>query len=152
MATVEPAGSRLRFNIVAAEADSIGAVPMFTLYQMATNGDGNLAGLTNTTFMTNYWSNVVLLFQRLAIYGKPALVNFEPDFWGYVQQQAPNGDPTQMQALVQLAPDCPSLPNSAVGVAQCLLTIARKYAPKAIIGTPLQTGARTATSRASWAS
>ena len=41
-----------------------------------------------------------------------------------------------MQALVQLAPDCPSLPNSAVGVAQCLLTIARKYAPKAVVGYP----------------
>jgi hypothetical protein len=129
-----PAGAYV--NLVAAQADAFGAVPMFTLYQMATNGDGNLADLTDTTFMTNYWANVVLLFQRLAIYGKPALVNFEPDFWGYVQQQTAGGDPTQRAALVTLAADCASLPNTAVGVAGCLVTIARKYAPLALVGFP----------------
>ena len=129
-----PAGDYV--NLVAAQADAVGAVPMFTLYQMATNGDANLADLTDPTFMTNYWANVVLLFQRLAIYGKPALVNLEPDFWGYVQQQTTGGDPTQRAALVTLAADCANLPNNAVGIAGCLVTIARKYAPLAMVGFP----------------
>jgi hypothetical protein len=127
-----PSGSYV--NDVAATADTLGAVPMFTLYQMATNGDGNVSDITDTTFMTGYWANVVLLFQRLAIYGKPALVNFEPDFWGYTEQASPGGDPTKLAASVSLAADCASLPNSVAGLAHCLIQIARKYAPKAYVG------------------
>ena len=127
-----PAGSYV--NDVAATADSFGSVPMFTLYQMATNGDGDITDITDTTFMTAYWANVVLLFQRLAIYGKPALVNLEPDFWGYTEQASPGGDPTKLAASVSLAADCATLPNTVNGLARCLVQIARKYAPKAYVG------------------
>jgi hypothetical protein len=123
-------------NVVAANADAMGAVPMFTFYQMATNGDGNLADLNDQTFMAAYWANAVLMFQRLAIYNKPALVNFEPDFWGYAQQQAPNGNPTQLFAYVNIAPDCSTLANNVTGIAACLLAIGHKYAPKAVLGFP----------------
>jgi hypothetical protein len=58
-------------NIVAADADALGAVPMYTLYQMAAWGDGSLGGLGDTAFMTEYWSHVKLMFQRLAIYDRP---------------------------------------------------------------------------------
>ncbi|MGC3981057.1 MAG: hypothetical protein QM808_07365 [Steroidobacteraceae bacterium] len=120
-------------GVVATKAESVGAVPMYTLYQMASNGDGNLAGLTNTTFMTGYWANVKLLFEQLAIYNKPALVNFEPDFWGYVQLQSSN-NPAGISASVTINSDCAALPNNAIGVAKCLVTMARKYAPKAYVG------------------
>ena len=123
-------------DVVAAAADGLHAVPMFTLYQMATNGDGNLTDLTDATFMGPYWDNVKLLFQRLGAYGKPALVNFEPDFWGYAQQKSPGGDPTKLAASVTLAADCSSLSNDVVGLGHCLLTIARKYAPQAYVGFP----------------
>lgn len=129
-----PAGDYV--NVVAAEADAMGAVPMFTLYQMASNGDGNLSGLSDPQFMTRYWANVVVLFQRLAIYGKPALVNFEPDFWGYAEQRASGGDPSTVYADVKVAPDCSALPDDVSGVAACLMQIAHKYAPKALVGFP----------------
>jgi len=129
-----PAGAYV--NVVAANADQMGAVPMFTFYQMATNGDGNLADLSNQTFMAAYWANAVLMFQRLAIYGKPALVNVEPDFWGYVERQATSADPTKMFAYVDITPDCASLPNDATGIAACMLVLGRKYAPKVAIGFP----------------
>lgn len=124
-------------GVVASEADSVGAVPMYTLYQMASNGDGNLSGINNSSFMSQYWANVRLLFQQLASYNKPAVVNFEPDFWGYVQQQAPNGDPTQFAAAVTIDSDCSGLPNNAAGIAGCLLHTARLYAPKAVVGFPV---------------
>lgn len=124
-------------------ADSLGAVPMYTQYQMANNGDGNLSGLTDSTFMTTYWSRVKLLFQDIATYGKPALVNFEPDFWGYTEQQATAngypGDPSKVPALVTLNPDCASLTNDVAGVAGCLLHMAREYAPNAYVGFPPST-------------
>lgn len=126
--------------VVAQDADQLGAVPMYTQYQMANNGDGNLSGLTDSTFMTTYWSRVKLLFQDIATYGKPALVNLEPDFWGYTEQQAgTSGDPTQVAALVSLNPDCSDLGNNVQGVAACLLRMARKYAPNAYVGFPPST-------------
>jgi hypothetical protein len=128
-----PAGAYV--GVVASEAEQVGAIPMYTLYQMATNGDGNLAGLDDNAFMTVYWANIRLLFQKLAAYGKPALVNLEPDFWGYAEQQS-NQNPAALAALVTINPDCASLSNDIVGVAACLLKMARQYAPQAYVGFP----------------
>ena len=127
-----PAGAYV--TLVAQHADQLGAIPMFTLYQMAANGDGVLTGLTNTRFMAQYWSNVRLMFQKLGAYGKPALVNLEPDFWGYTDRVNP--DPTRMKAYVSLDSDCSTLPNTVAGVAACLVQTARKYAPNAYVGFP----------------
>ncbi|MEA3151937.1 MAG: hypothetical protein QOD56_2876 [Gammaproteobacteria bacterium] len=122
--------------VVADAAESVGAIPMYTQYQMANDGDGNLSVVNNSAFMKTYWARVKLMFEDLAAYGKPALVNLEPDFWGYVERAAPNSDPTRMTALVTINPDCAALHNNIAGVAGCLITMARKYAPKAYIGFP----------------
>lgn len=126
-------------NQVTDAADAVGAIPMFTLYQMATLGDGNLAILDNRSVMTQYWSQTVLLFQKLAAYNRPALVSFEPDFWGYVQQRTAGGDPTARFAWVNITPDCATLPNDVTGVGRCLVRIARQYAPRVAIGFPPST-------------
>jgi Calx-beta domain len=128
-----PAGAYV--GIVASAADSVGAVPMFTLYQMATNGDGNLSSLTNSSFMTRYWSNVRLMYQQINNYGKPALVNLEPDFWGYAEQLA-GSRPAAVSALVTINSDCAGLTNDVAGVAGCLVKMARQYAPRAYVGFP----------------
>ena len=120
--------------VVASDADSIGAMPMYTQYQMANNGDGNLSVVNDSAFMRIYWARVKLLYEDLAAYNKPALVNLEPDFWGYVERRAPGSDPTKMAARVTSNPDCAHLRNDITGVAGCLITMARKYAPKAHIG------------------
>jgi hypothetical protein len=82
---------------------------------------------------------VKLLYQDLATYNKPALVNLEPDFWGYAEQASPNGDPTKLTAIVSSNTDCASLPNNVKGLAECLIAMARKYAPKAYVGFPPST-------------
>jgi len=121
-------------NVAAAKADKMGAVPMFTFYQMASNGDGNLSGINDPVFMEKYWANVRLLYQRLSIYGKPALINFEPDFWGYVQQQAPGNDPRRLPAQVSRGSGCADQPDNVVGIVGCLIELGRKYAPAALLG------------------
>jgi len=132
-------------NRHAERADQMGAVPMFTLYQMASNGDGNLAGLADAQFMARYWANVRLMFQRIAMFGKPVLVTVEPDFWGYVQRQSPGGDPRRTAAQVSVDADCAGQPNDVTGVAGCIFQMARKYAPKAAVGLmPSAWGANTA--------
>jgi len=130
-----PRGDYVR--IFTERSDSIGAVPMFTLYQMASNGDGNLSGLSDRSFMKEYWDNVTLLFIKLGQYGKPVIVNLEPDFWGYAQKESPNGDPTALAAWVSINPECENLPDNVTGIAACQLRSARKYAPRALLGFPV---------------
>ncbi len=121
-------------NILTDSADAKGTVPMFTLYSMAAAGDGNLSGLTNDVFEKGYWDDAKLLFQRLAIFNKPAVVHFEPDFWAYAEQQSKE-DPTSMKVnLTANAPDCAGLSNDLVGMGHCLIKLARKYAPKVVVG------------------
>lgn len=122
-------------DTVTRDADCIGAVPMFTLYQMASRGDSNLSGLRDTAFMRDYWDNVRTLFTRLKAYGKPALVNFEPDFWGYAQRA--HRDPSKHLVWVAASnPDCANFSNDVIGLSGCLVHMARLLAPNAYVGFP----------------
>jgi hypothetical protein len=126
-------------------ADALGAVPMFSLYQMADWGDGNLAGLVDHGFMTSYWQSAKILFQRLAAYGKPALVSLEPDFWGYAELSSTNDDPTTVPAFVSdEGAECSAFGDHVAGVAQCLVQLARRLAPNVSVGfLPSRWGANT---------
>ncbi len=125
--------------VVTEAADSVSAIPMFTQYEMANDGDGNISVINDSSFMSSYWTRARQMYQDLGSYGKPALVNLEPDFWGYAEQNSPNGDPTQLAAVVSSNPDCSTLPNNVTGLAECLIAMARKYAPKTYVGFPLST-------------
>ena len=129
-----PDGAYVTFTAQA--ADAYGAVPMFTLYQMTANGEGNLSGISDATFMNKYWGQVRLMYQRIAEWGKPALVNVEPDFWGFAASQAPGRDLTKMAAAVSGQPECATLPDTVAGLGQCFVQMGRKVAPKALIGFP----------------
>jgi hypothetical protein len=121
-------------NILADSADSQGTAPMYTLYAMATLGDGNLVGLGMDSFMQPYWDGAKLLFQRIAMFGKPALVHVEPDFWGYAEQMS-GGDPGALAVRISgLAPDCAGLPDDLSGMGHCFLKLAHTYAPSALVG------------------
>lgn len=120
-------------NILADSAKAHGVVPMYTLYSMAADGEANASTLTDDEYMRRYWDGAKLLFERIAAFGDPAVVQFEPDFWGFMQRQ--NGDPSAVTVHVtSLAPDCANLPNTLVGMGKCLVALGRKYAPKAVIG------------------
>lgn len=121
---------------VADQVTAIGAIPMFTLYQMATYGGGNLTHLTDSNFMTAYWAQTRLMFQKLGSFGKPVLVNIEPDFWGYADATAPGGDPRKLATDVSIAAECSALPNTAAGIAPCMIKMRNDYAPNAKIGFP----------------
>ncbi len=122
-------------NVMTDSADAKGVVPMFTMYEMAAVGDGNIAAaLTMDAFEKLYWSDMKTLFKRLGTFGKPAIVHIEPDFWAYAQQQS-KGDPSAMKVnLTANEPDCAGLSNDLVGMGHCLVKLARMYAPKTLIG------------------
>jgi hypothetical protein len=126
---------------VASDSASIGAIPMFVLYSLSPDLVGNnLANskLQNASFMAQYWSNARLMYQMIAKTGKPALVNLEPDFFGFAQLQGVNGgyDGAKTSAQVSINADCASQPNNVIGIAGCLVQMARKYASNAYVGFP----------------
>ncbi len=113
-------------QVLAQKAEAVHAIPMYTFYQMAQDGAWNLGKLSSASFMAVYWSNARLMFQQIAVSGKPALVNIEPDFWGVTEEA--NSNPASAYADVQINTDCSSIGNSVAGIAQCLILMARKYA------------------------
>lgn len=121
-------------NVITDYADGHGVVPMLSLYAMAEQGDSNLSGFTDDSFEKSYWGDVRLLFQRLGVFDKPAMVHLEPDFWAYAEQQSKE-DPTSMKVhLTANVPECAGLSDDLVGFGHCYVRLARMYAPKALIG------------------
>lgn len=120
-------------DILAWSADDHGVIPMYTLYQMAAWGEGNLSALTSDDFMRPYWSGARLLFQRLADFGRPAVVHLEPDFWGFAQRHSsdPGAVPARVGAHV---PECSDLPDDVSGLGRCLVRLARATAPNVVLG------------------
>lgn len=120
-------------NVLSDSADKHGVIPMFTLYSMAAEGEGNAAALTSDAYMKAYWLGARLLFERLGAFDKPAIVHLEPDFWAFAQQRA--ADPALLPVQVKAhAPDCAAQPDDMIGMGHCLVALARKYAPKALVG------------------
>ena len=121
-------------NVLSDSAAKHCVTPMYTMYSMAAKGDGNLAGLSDAGYMGPYWSAAKLLFERIAAFDKPAVVHLEPDFWAYAAQQS-GQKPASMKVLIKSqAPDCADQPENLVGMGQCWIKLARKYAPKAVLG------------------
>ena len=122
----------------AQNATSHGVTAMFTYYQLALELEqGRDAVLADTTRMHQYLTDMRLLFQRIADHGMPAVVQLEPDFFGYLMQRADAGSPPdQIVARVHHDdfPECASLPETAAGLTRCVVAIGRATAPRARIG------------------
>lgn len=114
-------------------AKARGVVPMFTLYQAASAGEGNFGDLGDWNFMERYWKGVRVLFQRLGEFGAPAIVHLEPDVWGSAQQASEN--PSEVFVHVgEIVPECSDLPKDISGMARCEIRLARNLAPKTLVG------------------
>ena len=122
--------------VVADAAKSIGAIPMYTYYQMANNGDGNISVVNDATFMATYWSRMKVLFQRhWRALKTPALRQRRTDFWGYVELNAPGHDPNKIaasSAAIPIGRTAQYGPASGL----CVIAMARKYASNAYMGFP----------------
>ncbi|MFD8301643.1 RICIN domain-containing protein [Streptomyces sp. NPDC059690] len=95
------------------------------------DGPGEVKAINRTDLLTRYLNDYRFFLQKI---GKTqAAIDLEPDFWGYVRSL---GDPHQVPAQVKNAnpTDCGSQENSATGLAQCLISMAHKYAPNTEAG------------------
>jgi hypothetical protein len=83
-----PEGQYEYVTLHAQAAKSRNVVPMFTLYQAAAWGEGNLGAFDDRNFMVRYWRGVRVMYQRLGQLGTPSIVHLEPDLWGTCSRRA----------------------------------------------------------------
>jgi hypothetical protein len=111
---------------------------MFTLYMIlpasgvAEGAPEVTQAARDTAFMTRYFADFRFLLQRIGT--ARALLQIEPDFWGYAQHA--NSDPHQLQAAVASAnaTDCADQEDSIAGLGKGFIAMTRKYAPNALVG------------------
>jgi hypothetical protein len=147
------------------ESDQHGYIPMFPYYEIfQSNGSCDQCGenqkditnLNTPATMQAYYQNFALLMKRLGPgtydgikgFGKPALINIEPDFTGgYAVQAVNNGacfgfctgrgnDPALLKAAVSSTSvaEVAGFPDSYVGYTQALAHLRDLYAPNVILG------------------
>jgi hypothetical protein len=124
------------YRMDAAGAASV--TPMFTYYQLALELENNNDSVLNDTGrMHQYLGDWKLLFGKIAAENVSVAINIEPDFFGYLMQRAANGTaPSAIPAKTHHADiqECASVPETAAGVVECIVKMARSIAPKARIG------------------
>ncbi|MEV7021670.1 RICIN domain-containing protein [Kitasatospora sp. NPDC093558] len=95
------------------------------------DGPGEVQAINRADLLTRYLNDYRFFLQKIG--NNQDMIDIEPDFWGYVRSL---GDPHQVAAQVKAAnpTDCGSQENSAAGLAQCLISMAHKYAPNTAAG------------------
>ena len=132
-----PPGAFVRGFDAAQAALQPPAIPMYTYYQIlqasgvAEGAPEVTLAATRPALMARYFADWRFLLQQIG--AAQALLHIEPDFWGYAQQQA--ADPTTAMASVASAnpTDCASQPDTIAGLGKCMIAMARKYAPRALV-------------------
>lgn len=123
-------------------------IPFFTYYMVlpasglaeGSSTTGETAALNDQHFLTNYFDDWRFLLQKIG--NNQAILHIEPDFFGFLKARAgatagPNQyKPSAIPAKVQASnpSDCSCYPDDAAGYTQCMIHMARKYAPNATVG------------------
>jgi hypothetical protein len=150
----------------AQESAQRGLIPMFPYYELLQSSGScggcnenqkDLTNLNTTSLMLAYYQNFALLMKRLGPgtydnvpgFGKPALINIEPDFSGGYAVQAVNNnsvcfglctgqgnDPSLLRAAVASSgfADAATYPNTYAGYMQALAHLRDLYAPNVMLG------------------
>lgn len=103
------------------------------LGDMAGQGDGpgEVQAINRLDLLRLYMNDYRFFLQKIG--NSRNMIDLEPDFWGYVRSL---GNPHNVPAKVAAAnpTDCATEENSAAGLARCLISMARKYAPNTAVG------------------
>jgi hypothetical protein len=95
------------------------------------DGPGEVVAINRLDLLTRYMDDYRFFLRKIG--NSRTMIDLEPDFWGYVKSL---GNPHNVPAQVTAAnpTDCATQENSAAGLARCLISMARKYAPNLGVG------------------
>ncbi|WP_437683435.1 hypothetical protein [Sorangium sp. So ce131] len=130
-------------------AKSVGAMPVFTFYQLLQIGQR--AGITGTepevvrrvlqdrSLMRAYFDSFIFVLQTAARADVPVLLHVEPDSWGFMMWAMGvegNADAKSVPVAVATSGhrDVAGFPNHAGGLGQALVKLRDQYAPSVRLG------------------
>jgi len=95
-------------------------------------GSAEAHAMNNASVLKRYLNYWRFLLQTIG--NERAMLQIEPDLWGFVRSV--NIDPHAVPAQLKAAnpTDCAWHEDSAAGVARCMISMARKYAPNVSVG------------------
>jgi hypothetical protein len=132
-------------------AQSLGAMPVFSFYELLELGqqngitaDGTEAGVVKATLqngavMTQYFDKLIAALKVAGASSVPVLMHIEPDSWGFMMWSfGVDGqtDATQVPVMVGGSghPDVAGFADNASGLGKALLKLRDQYAPSARMG------------------
>jgi len=114
-------------------------LPYYVLLQSTPSSGGDegardYSNLNNAATMNAYFAAFKVLMQRAGAYGRPVVVQVEPDFWGFMQAKARSlgvagADGIPAAVATSGAPDVATYPNTVAGFGRALLHLRDAYAP-----------------------
>jgi hypothetical protein len=114
-------------------------LPYYVLLQStpssgADEGARDYSNLNNPGTMNAYFAAFKVLMQRAGAYGKPVVVQVEPDFWGFMQAKAralgvAGADGIPASVASSGAPDVAGYANTVAGFGRALLHLRDAFAP-----------------------
>jgi hypothetical protein len=114
-------------------------LPYYVLLQSSPSagsdeGARDYANLNNAATMNAYFGAFKVLMQRAGAYGKPVVVQVEPDFWGFMQAKAralgvAGADGVPAAVAGSGAADVAGYPNTLAGFGRALLHLRDAFAP-----------------------
>jgi hypothetical protein len=118
--------------------------PVFSYYMVRQSSPGkdvgdelkaDLGNLDNGSTMKALLADLKLFFQRAGATHRKAVLQLEPDLWGYVEQGSRGGDASTVPARVSAAgmPELAGLPDTAAGFAQAVKRLRDRYAPRVLL-------------------
>jgi hypothetical protein len=138
-----PSGAFALYYMQASTTAPASYIPMLVYYELLQSKPGtgsgesgiDYANLNDTSTMSAYFGNFKLLLQQAHSYGQTAVIDVEPDFWGYMEQRAAGGGANTVAAAVASSgyPDAAGMPNTVQGFAWTLLKMRDAYAPNALM-------------------
>jgi len=116
-----------------------GMIPVFTYYMLlqstpagGSESDADFGNLNNTATMTSYYNDLILFFQKAALFPSQRVVlHVEPDFWGYMEQRSTNDNASTVSAKVSETgiAALQGLPSTVAGFARAVVKLRDTYAP-----------------------
>jgi hypothetical protein len=130
-------GDFAKFYIQDSAANAM--IPVFSYYQLlqsspggGSESDADFGNLNNAATMTAYYNDLILLFQKAALFPSQRVVlHLEPDFWGYMEQRSTSDNAATVTAKVSETGIAPlqGLPSTVAGFARAIVKLRDTYAP-----------------------
>jgi hypothetical protein len=126
-------------------SQAAGYLPVFTYYQLmysqprsgADESEWDYNTLNNPTTMAAYFQDFALLLQKAAEFGRPVVIQVEPDFWGYMHRRVHAGSNSAADIPAAVARSgyagLGGYPDTVQGFAQALLHLRDTLAPRALL-------------------